>query len=110
MILVPRFCYTEIGRTILFFMVFCIWVPVEGAGGGGNATGSASKLRSVSFGALFTLNSVIGGAAAPAIDAAVDDVNSDPNVLSGIKLNVIVHDTNCSGFFGTMEGNFYSQN
>lgn len=40
----------------------------------------------------------------PALFAAIDDVNNDPNILKGIKLNVIFHDTNCSGFLGTVEG------
>ncbi|CAL5391210.1 unnamed protein product [Camellia sinensis] len=39
----------------------------------------------------------------PGIEAAVDDVNSDSTVLAGMKLNLILHDTNCSGFLGTVE-------
>lgn len=39
-----------------------------------------------------------------AIDAAVDDVNSNPSVLKGSKLVVTKSDTNCDGFLGTIEG------
>lgn len=39
----------------------------------------------------------------PAIQAAIDDVISDSTVLPGTNLNLIFHDTNCSGFLGTME-------
>lgn len=74
--------------------------------GARNGSVSSSRPRSVNIGVLFTTNSVIGRAASPAIAAAVDDVNSDPNILSGTKLNFILHDTNCSGFVGTVEGNF----
>ncbi|KAJ6334192.1 hypothetical protein OIU78_011156 [Salix suchowensis] len=46
---------------------------------------------------------VIGRAAGPAIEAAVDDVNSDPAILPGTRLSLISQNTNCSGFLGTVE-------
>ena len=58
----------------------------------------------VNVGVLFTHDSVIGRSAQPAILAAMDDVNADNSVLPGTKLNLILHDTNCSGFLGTVEG------
>ncbi|PHU17580.1 Glutamate receptor 3.4 [Capsicum chinense] len=64
---------------------------------------SLSRPKLVNFGALFTVTSVIGSSAMPAILAAVDDVNADSTVLSGTKLNVILQDTNCSGFIGTID-------
>lgn len=97
--------------TILALFFICImWVPVEVVGRIGIASNASSPLRpkAVSIGALFTFDSVIGKAAKPAILAAVDDVNSDPNILSGTKLNLVLHDTNCSGFTGTVEGIFLS--
>ncbi|KAK9285484.1 hypothetical protein L1049_024678 [Liquidambar formosana] len=84
-------------------LIMCMLAPLEVMGVGRNASVSASKPSVVNIGSLFTLNSVIGKAARPAIEAAVDDVNSDPNVLSGTKFNLILHDTNCSGFLGTVE-------
>ena len=83
-------------------LIFSTWVPVEVMGQTGNASARPS---SVNVGALFTFDSVIGQAARPAIAAAVDDVNSDSTVLPGTKLNLIFHDTNCSGFIGTIKGN-----
>ncbi|KAA8524663.1 hypothetical protein F0562_011086 [Nyssa sinensis] len=80
-----------------------MWVPMEVMGKTGNASGSSSRPSVVNIGSLFTLNSVIGRSAKPAILAAVDDVNSDSSVLAGTKLNLIMHDTNCSGFLGTIE-------
>lgn len=74
-------------------------------GRSGNAGSvSSSKPSAVNIGALFTVNSVIGRSAKPAILAAIDDVNSDSSVLPEITLNVILQDTNCSGFLGTVEG------
>lgn len=60
----------------------------------------------VNIGSLFTYNSVIGRSISPAILAAVEDVNSDATILKDRKLNLIVQDTNCSGFIGTVEGDF----
>lgn len=82
-----------------------MWVLMEVTEGARKDENSSSNHRSVSIGALFTADSVIGRAASPAIVAAVDDVNSDPSILPGTKLTIIMHDTNCSGFLGTVEGN-----
>lgn len=73
-------------------------------------TGTSAVNSSVSsnpsvlrIGALFTLDSVIGRSAKPGILAAIEDVNADKIILPGIKLEVLLHDTNCSGFLGTVE-------
>lgn len=54
----------------------------------------------VNIGAVFTLRSVNGRVAKIAMDAAVQDVNSDPSILSGMRLNLSVHDSNYSSFMG----------
>ena len=103
------FWITKLGHVcktrIVLSLILCFWVPLGVIGSTGNVTVRSSRPTSVNIGALFTQNSVIGRSAKPAISAAVDDVNSDPTVLHGTKLNVIFHDTNCSGFMGTVEGN-----
>lgn len=88
-------------------MVFCLWIPREVVGSRGTTIGNStgpSRPSVLKIGALFTFNSVIGRSAKPAIMAAIDDVNANTTVLPGIKLDVILHDTNCSGFLGTVEG------
>ncbi|KAG0499024.1 hypothetical protein HPP92_003715 [Vanilla planifolia] len=72
-------------------------------GGGQNSTSIQYKPTVVNVGALFTLNSTIGRVAELAIKLAVDDVNENPSVLAGTRLRMIVRDTNCSGFLGTIE-------
>ncbi|XP_074379259.1 glutamate receptor 3.2-like [Apium graveolens] len=52
----------------------------------------------VNIGAVFTLRSVNERVAKIAMDAAVQDVNSDPSILSGRRLNLSVHDSNYSSF------------
>lgn len=91
------------GRTLLT-LILCIWVPMEVMAQARNATVSSKRPSSLNFGALFTFNSAIGRSVKPAILAAIDEVNSDSSVLKGTKLKIIFHDTNCSGFLGTVEG------
>ncbi|KAI4334103.1 hypothetical protein L6164_018835 [Bauhinia variegata] len=90
----------------LFLAVFCLWIPTQAVGRTGNTTVNAtvpSRPSVVRIGALFTINSVIGRSAKPAILAAIDDVNADKSILPDTKVEVILHDTNCSGFLGTVE-------
>lgn len=89
-----------IARAVVCILMLCLQVPVEVMG----RNGSSGKLDVVNIGALFTVNSVIGRSVKPAIMAAVDDVNSDSGILQGTRLNLIMRDTNCSGFLGTIEG------
>ncbi|KAK9676781.1 hypothetical protein RND81_11G100100 [Saponaria officinalis] len=86
-------------RRVLVFM-FLIVVVVKGQV---SNNVSSSRPRTINIGALFTFNSAIGRALMPAIEAAIDDVNLDSAILPGTTLNLILHDTNCSGFLGTME-------
>ncbi|KAG2631167.1 hypothetical protein PVAP13_2NG004900 [Panicum virgatum] len=58
---------------------------------------------SVTIGALFTFDSVIGSSAATAIRLAVDDINRDATLLRGTNLSVLLQDTKCSGFVGTIQ-------
>ncbi|KAL7602666.1 hypothetical protein Lser_V15G24991 [Lactuca serriola] len=91
-------------KPMVIFLVFGMWVMVVVVKGKpGNTTSSSSRMHSVvNVGALFTVNSVIGRSVKPAIAAAIDDVNSNPTILVGTRLNLILHDTNCSGFLGTI--------
>ncbi|KAJ3693932.1 hypothetical protein LUZ60_009412 [Juncus effusus] len=57
----------------------------------------------VNIGAVFTFNSTVGHVANVAINAAVEDINSDPKILNGSKLVVTSRDSNCSGFLGIIE-------
>ncbi|KDP43780.1 hypothetical protein JCGZ_22407 [Jatropha curcas] len=56
----------------------------------------------VNIGALLNFNSTIGKVAKVAIETAVEDVNRDPSVLGGTKLQVICR-TDYSGYLDTLE-------
>ncbi|KAL9225703.1 hypothetical protein vseg_001596 [Gypsophila vaccaria] len=57
----------------------------------------------VHIGALFTFNSTIGKVAKIAIREAVNDVNSNPSILQGTKLDLEMRDSVCSGFSGFIQ-------
>ncbi|KAK3031873.1 hypothetical protein RJ639_035643 [Escallonia herrerae] len=94
----------QVLKILPVFLLACVmWAPIPVKGSTGNGSVSSSRPSVINVGALFTVNSVIGRSAKPALAAAVDEVNSNTKVLPGIKLNLILHDTNCSGFLGTVE-------
>ncbi|KAK7402035.1 hypothetical protein VNO78_13980 [Psophocarpus tetragonolobus] len=103
--------FTRHGRMfegrVLYLLVLFLWIPTEVVVGRTRTTVTNSTISStsrvLSVGALFTFNSVIGRSAKAGLMAAVEDLKANSSVLPGIKLELILHDTNCSGFAGTME-------
>lgn len=57
----------------------------------------------VNVGAIFSYDTVIGRAAKVAMEMAVDDVNKDPTILNGTQFKLIMEDSNCSVFLGSMK-------
>ncbi|GKV30218.1 hypothetical protein SLEP1_g39057 [Rubroshorea leprosula] len=74
---------------VLFYNVICINV--------------ATRPEIVTVGAMFSFISPIGKPSKIAIDAAVEDINSNPGILKGTKLRIEMMDTNYSGFLGIVE-------
>lgn len=69
----------------------------------GISTNMSMKPSEVQIGGIFTFNSSIGKVAKVAIEAAIEDVNSDPSVLGGTELKLVTKDVNDSGFLGIIE-------
>nr|KYP65752.1 Glutamate receptor 3.3 [Cajanus cajan] len=64
----------------------------------------STRPRTVNIGALMSFNSTVGRVAKVAIEAAVDDINSNATILNGIKLNISMLDTKLSsGFLGIID-------
>ncbi|XP_043711031.1 glutamate receptor 3.2-like [Telopea speciosissima] len=59
-----------------------------------------SRPAVVNIGSIFSFNSINGKVAKIAMQAAVEDVNSEPKFLGGSKLQLTFHDSNFSGFLG----------
>ncbi|KAL8478300.1 hypothetical protein ACS0TY_030274 [Phlomoides rotata] len=90
-------------KRALVFLIYYMFVAVEVIGNRGNSSGVFDGTRVINVGAFFAYNSTIGRSVGPALLAAIEDVNSDTTILNGTKLNLILQDTNCSGFLGTVE-------
>ena len=60
----------------------------------------------LNVGALICFDSMIGRVAKIAIDAAVEDINSDPLILRETKLKVTMLDTKTNEFLGIVEGTY----
>ncbi|KAK4347563.1 hypothetical protein RND71_033902 [Anisodus tanguticus] len=69
---------------------------------GVNSTHPA-RPKVVNIGCMLSFNSVVGKITKVAVEAAVEDINSNPDVLGGTKLNMITLDSNSSGFLGIVE-------
>lgn len=94
-------------KRALLLLNFCVWVSTEVIGMTKNDS-APSTPREVNIGALFTFNSTIGRSAKPALLGAIEYVNSDSTILNDTKINLILQDTDCNGFLGTIEGNISS--
>ncbi|GLT26920.1 hypothetical protein SLA2020_019580 [Shorea laevis] len=79
---------------ILFYNGF----PLNGV-----STNVSTRPESVSIGAIFAFKSVIGKASKIAIEAAVEDINSNSEILGGTKLKLEMKDSNYSGFLAIVE-------
>ncbi|KAH6799323.1 glutamate receptor 3.3 [Perilla frutescens var. frutescens] len=66
-------------------------------------TSRSSRPDVVNIGSILTFDSVIGKVAKVAMEAAVDDVNSNSDLLRGTKLNITMCNTNFSGFSGIIQ-------
>jgi ionotropic glutamate receptor len=65
----------------------------------------------VNIGALFSFNTSVGRIIKIALDAAVEDVNSDPNILGDTKLRLsLQEDSKYRGFLSIAEGMYVFHN
>lgn len=70
----------------------------------GVSTNVSTRPSVVNIGAIFSLSSIVSRVGRVAVEAAVEDINSDPTVLGGTKLRLTSQDSNFSGFLGIIEG------
>ena len=63
----------------------------------------------VNFGVLYSFNTSVGRMVKTAVQAAVDDVNSDPSILANTKLKAsLQEDTKYRGFLSIAEGTSFT--
>ncbi|XP_019107527.2 glutamate receptor 3.2 isoform X2 [Beta vulgaris subsp. vulgaris] len=61
-----------------------------------------SEIDNVNLGAIFTLGTFNGKISKIAMETAVDDINSDPSILSDRNLTLEIHDSDYNGFLSVM--------
>ncbi|XP_050125335.1 glutamate receptor 3.6-like isoform X2 [Malus sylvestris] len=91
---------------LLLFMVFYKGSSTSGF----NPTNVTARPDVVNIGAIFTFDSVIGKIAKLAITLAVEDVNSNPEILNGTKLTLKMQNTKSSDFLGIIEALQFMEN
>ena len=73
-------------------------------------TNISTRPSVVNIGAILAYKSIIGKVAKVAIEAAIEDVNSDPTVLAGTKIQLTMQDSNYHGFLGIVESKIFVYN
>ncbi|KAL7119738.1 hypothetical protein ACP275_02G080500 [Erythranthe tilingii] len=68
-----------------------------------------SRPTYVRIGSIFSLGTINGRVSKIAMNAAVEDVNSDPTFLGGTKISLSIYDSNYSGFLGIIGGLQYME-
>ncbi|KAJ8428939.1 LOW QUALITY PROTEIN: hypothetical protein Cgig2_009810 [Carnegiea gigantea] len=91
--------------SVLWFLLLLLGLGLEN--GLLYATGihsnSSTRPKTVHIGPLLSFNSTIGKVAKVAIQAAVEDVNSCPQVLHGTQRKISMQDSQYSGFLGFLD-------
>uniref|UniRef100_A0A2N9I0V1 Ionotropic glutamate receptor C-terminal domain-containing protein n=1 Tax=Fagus sylvatica TaxID=28930 RepID=A0A2N9I0V1_FAGSY len=82
---------------LLVLVVFCHGIFSNGV------TNISTRPDVVNVGAILSYKSIIGKVAKVAMEAAVEDVNSDSTVLAGTKIELTMQDSNYSRFMGIVE-------
>ncbi|KAL2459910.1 Glutamate receptor 3.2 [Abeliophyllum distichum] len=75
----------------------------------GGFSEEVSRPDDLKIGAIFSFGTINGRVAKIAMNAAVEDVNSDPNILGTSKLVLSTYDSNYSGFLGIIGGLQYME-
>lgn len=86
----------------LVLMVLCNGLPSNGV-----STNVSTRPSVVNIGGIFSMGSIVSRVGRVAVEAAIEDINSDPSVLGGTKLRLTIQNSNFSGFLGIIEGMSY---
>ncbi|XP_015065010.1 glutamate receptor 3.6 isoform X1 [Solanum pennellii] len=95
-IFVPKF-------TMRLFWTLILVVLYNGCSSEGVNSTLSARPKVVNIGCMVSFNTLVGKVTKVAAEAAVEDINSNPDVLGGTKLNMITLDSNASGFLGIVE-------
>lgn len=89
----------------MWFSLLLLWWSVTVLTGNttSNVFAVPNRPSVLNIGAIFTVDSIIGNGVKTAIELAVEDVNANVRILNATRLNLIVQNTDCNGFYGYMQ-------
>ena len=106
-LLMPLLCSCSTGQYTMRKIWFLVLVMFYHGFPSKGISSVSTRPRTVNVGALMSFNSTVGRVAKVAIEAAVDDVNSDATILNGTELKILMLDTKLStGFLGIVDCRF----
>ena len=73
----------------------------------GVVTNVSTRPGFVNVGAILSNKSIIGKVVKVAVEAAIEDVNSDPTVLVGTNIRLTMQDSNYNRFLGIVESKLF---
>lgn len=91
----------------LTMKLFLVLVLLAFFNGYGVSKSFSARPDVVSIGSVLSFDSIIGKVAKVAIEAAVEDVNTNSDVLRGTKLKLTLHDSNFTELLETTRGKFF---
>ncbi|XP_057492553.1 glutamate receptor 3.6-like isoform X2 [Actinidia eriantha] len=94
----------------LIWVVVLVMVFNNGHFSNGVSTNTSNRPEVVNIGCMLSFHSEIGKVGKVALEAAVEDVNSDPAVLRGTKLRLTMKDINYSGFMAMVDALQFMEN
>ncbi|GAA0171393.1 transmembrane signal receptor [Lithospermum erythrorhizon] len=109
MLLLPNSLLKEtLGTMNRQFMTISRWMLIvlilqHGSFSKGVDTNQSARPETVNIGCILSLSSIVSKVTKVAIDISLADVNSSPDTLAGTKMNIIMLDSNYSGFLSIVE-------
>ncbi|KAM0970087.1 hypothetical protein EV1_017986 [Malus domestica] len=100
----------NINMNLALLVLFMVFYKGSSSSGLSTTTNVTARPDVVNIGAIFTFDSVIGKIAKLAITLAVEDVNSNPEILNGTKLTLKMQNTKSSDFLGIIEALQFTEN
>ncbi|XP_020217527.1 glutamate receptor 3.6 isoform X1 [Cajanus cajan] len=103
-VIISRNCYIGNSSNMIKVWLLALMVISNGYASTGEGRNNSTRPYYVNIGALFSFNTSVGRSIQIAIEAAVEDVNSNPNILGQTKLNLsLQEDSKYRGFLSIVE-------
>lgn len=101
--------FQRASATMIAVWIVVLMVLSKGLSSSGVVSDNSTIPAFVNIGVLYSFNTSVGRMVKTAVQAAVDDVNSDPSILANTKLKAsLQEDTKYRGFLSIAEGTSFT--